>query len=287
MPRIRTWTVALILPLAAVVPGRAQTLAAGPVKLELKLKAGQAQTYRVTVDTDLSAILPGGAVKKTNTRSSGTFEMTVDRVNADGGYSVRVKPITQSISVDGKDKTPEDLPDTEVRANLSADGRFSDLSGAKKSDDASPSVMDGEDFLNTVFDKTVGFPAKTLAVGDGWSDQIDSPLDDTQPKVDLHNKLVALDTLNGKTVARVLHILATPIVDAKKEQGVTMGGSIEGGGLGTVDLSTGLVLDEQDVLRLKVDVTAQNPQNAAQSVNLGTTANIRIHVLALPPDATS
>lgn len=286
MPRYRPWIAALILPLAAAAPGRAQTPPAGPVKLELKLKAGQAQTYRLTVDTDLSANLPGGAVKKTSTRSMGTFEMTVDRVNGDGGYSVRVKPLSQSVSVDGKDKTPDNLPDAEVRATLLPDGRFTNLSGAQKAEGASTGVMDAEDFMNTVFDKSVGFPARTLAVGEGWTDQIDSPLDESQPKVDLHSKLVALDMLNGRPVARVLHVVVAPIVDAKKQEGVTMGGSIEGGGLGTVDLGTGLVLDEQDVLRLKVDVTAQNPSNASQIVNLGTIANIRVHVLALPDSAS-
>lgn len=287
MPRHRYWIAALALPLAAALPARAQAPAAAPVKLELKLKAGQAQTYRVTVETDLTANLPGGQVRKTNTRSAGTFEMTVDRVNADGGYLVRVKPLNQSLIVDGKDKTPEDLPDAEVRATLATDGRFSDLTGAKKAEESTAGVMDGEDFLNTVFDKTVGFPTKTLAVGQGWTDQIDSPLDESQPKVDLHNTLVAIDTLDGKQVARVLHVLATPIVDTKKQEGVTMGGSIEGGGLGTVDLASGLVLDEQDVLRLKVDVTAHNPSNAAQTVNLGTVANIRVHVQALPDSTAS
>jgi hypothetical protein len=285
MPQFPFRKTAFVLSLAAGLAAHAQTAPAGPVKLELKLKAGQSRTFRVTVDTDMAATLPGGVVKKTNTRSAGTFEMTVDRVNPDGGFSVRVKPVSQSISVDGQDKTPDDVPDTEVRANISTDGRFSDVTGGKKAGDAPTTVMDAEDFLNTVFDKTVGFPAKSLSVGQGWADQIDSPLDESQPKVTLNNKLMALDTLNGKSVARVLHVLAEPIVDPKPQEGVAMSGTIEGGGLGTVDLASGLVLDEQDILRLKLDVQAQNPNNTSQTLTLGSVTNIQNHEQALPEAA--
>jgi hypothetical protein len=276
------WKYALVLPFAAGLAAHAQDAPTGPVKLELRLKAGQSRTYRITGATDMVATLPGGVVKKTNTRTSGTFEMTVDRVNADGTYAVHVKPLGQSVTVDGKDTTPDDVPDAEVKATVTSDGRFSGVSGGKPESESAKAVMDGEDFLNTIFDKDVGFPTKPLTVGEGWADKIDSPIDEKQPKVTLNSKLVAVDMLNGKPVARVLHVIAEPIQDPSPEPGVTMTGTMEGGGLGTVDLDTGLVLDEQVILRLKVDVTAQNPSNSAQTVNLGNVANIKIHVQALP-----
>ncbi|HEY3413309.1 MAG TPA: hypothetical protein VGM51_09680 [Armatimonadota bacterium] len=260
----------------------AQDVPTGPVRLDISLKAGQTRTFKIVSDTILTTTIQSLEPKKTTTKSSGTFEMVVDAVNPDGSYAVKIHTVKQALSVNGADTPAPDGADADVKATLTRDGRFRDVSGAPKLKDGVPAPMTGEDFLNTVFDKEAALPSQPVAVGETWKDKVESPVDNTQPKMTVNNKLVALDLMDATPVARVLRIICEPIQNPSPEPGVTVSGKMEGGGLATMDLASGLVADERDTLRLTVNVEAQNPANSAQKVNLKTEANIKVRVQSAP-----
>ena len=280
MISLKHWTAVAFTVCAGVA--LAQTVPSGPVRLEINLKEGQTRTFKIVSDTVLTTTLPGIEPKQTTTKSSGTFELVVDAVNPDGTYAVKVRTVKQALSVNGTDTPAPDGADAEVKATLTRDGRFRDVSGTPKLKDGAPSPMTGEDFLNTVFDKEAALPTHPLAVGETWKDKVESPVDNSQPKLTVNNKLVALDLMDATPVARVLRIICEPIQNPSPEPGVTVSGKMEGGGLATMELASGLVADERDTLRLTVDVEAQNPANAAQKVSLKTEANIKVRVQSAP-----
>jgi hypothetical protein len=263
----------------------AQDAPKGPVKLEINLKAGQSRTFRVVNETVLTTSLPGSEPKKTTTKSTGTFELTVESINPDGSYAVRVRTLKQALSVNGKDVIAPDGSDAEVKATLSRDGRFRDATGKPKQKEGAPAPMDGEDLLSTVFDKEAALPSQPLAVGDTWKDKVESPVDETQPKLTVNNKLVALEVVDAVPVARVLRVICEAVPSPSQEPGVTVTGKMEGGGLATMDLGTGLISEERDALRLTMDVEAQNPADASQKVNIRTLADIKVRVQSSPTAA--
>lgn len=274
----------MILALCAVAT-RAQDVPTGPVKLELNLKAGQTRTFKVISDTVLGTSVAGAEPRKTATKSTATFELTVDSVNPDGSYAIRVRTLAQTLSVGGNTVPSPDGSDAEVKATLTRDGRFRDVSGAPKAKEGAPSPMTGEDFLDTVFDKEAALPSQAVSVGSGWDDKVSSPVDQNQAKMTVHNSLVALDLLDTTPVARVLSIICEPVQDPSHQAGVTASGKMEGGGLTTMELATGLVLDERDSLRLTMDVDAQNPADASQKISVRTEANIKVRVQSVPTGA--
>lgn len=264
----------------------AQDVPTGPVKLEIKLKAGQSRTFRVVNETVLTTTLPGSEPKKTTTKSTGTFELAVESINPDGSYAVRVRTLKHALSVNGKDVPAPDGSDAEVKATLGRDGRFRDATGKPKQKDGAPAPMDGEDLLNTVFDKEAALPSHPLAVGDTWKDKVESPVDETQPKLTVNNKLVGLDLVDAFPVARVLRVVCEAVPSPSQEPGVTITGKMEGGGLATMDLGTGLISEERDALRLTMDVDAQNPADASQKINIRTVADIKVRVQSSPTAAS-
>lgn len=280
MKSLKHWTAVAF----AVCAGAAlaQDVPTGPVRLEINLKAGQTRTFKIVSDTILTTTLQGIEPKKTSTKSSGTFELVVDSVNPDGSYAIKVHTLKQTLTVNGTDTPAPDGSDAEIKATLTRDGRFRDVSGTPKAKDGAPSPMTGEDFLNTIFDKEAALPTQPVAVGETWKDKVESPVDNTQPKMTVNNKLVAVDLMDATPVARVLRIICEPIQNPTPEPGVTVSGKMEGGGLATMELANGLVADERDTLRLTVNVEAQNPANASQKVNLKTEANIKVRVQSVP-----
>jgi hypothetical protein len=96
---------------------------------------------------------------------------------------------------------------------------------------------------------------------------------------------VAVDTVDGAPVARVLRIICEPVQGPPQEPGVTVTGKMEGGGLCSLDLGSGLVTEERDALRLTMDIEAQNPANAAQKMSIRTEANIKVRVQSTAPSA--
>lgn len=283
MMRVKLGVVAILT--VTAVASHSQQIPTGPVKLELNLKAGQTRTFKVVNDTVLGTAVGGTESKKTATKSTGTFELAVDSVNPDGSYSVRVRTLAQSLSVGGNDIPSPDGSDAEVKATLTRDGKFSNVSGAPKAKEGTPAPMSGEDFLDTVFDKEAALPSHTVAVGATWDDKVSSPVDEAQSKMTVHNALVALDLMDATPVARVFSVISEPVLDPSPQPGVSASGKMEGGGLTTMELSTGLVLDERDSLRLTMDVDAQNPADASQKVSIRTEANIKVRIQSIPAGA--
>jgi hypothetical protein len=276
--------VAAFLAICAIA-GRAQEIPAGPVKLEINLKAGQTRTFKVVNESVLSTSVAGAEPRKTATNSTGTFELAVDSVNPDGSYAIRVRTLAGALSVGGNVVPPPEGFDAEVKATLTRDGRFRDVSGAPSLSKSGPAPMTGEDFLDTVFDKDAALPAQPVSVGATWDDKVASPVEQGDTKMTVHNALVAVDLMDATPVARVLTLICEPVQDPSPQPGVTAAGKMEGGGLVTMELSTGLALDERDALRLTMDVDAQNPADAAQKVSVHTEANIKVRVQSQPAGA--
>ncbi|HEY3267981.1 MAG TPA: hypothetical protein VGM37_13705 [Armatimonadota bacterium] len=267
----------LLLALAGAVSARAQT---GPVSLLLRLKAGQTQSYRITTDTTLKTTLPNGEAKSTNNHTVATFDLSVESVNPDGSYAVRVKRTSHQLTVDGETPDNVDVGEAEATAKLGTDGRYSGLSAASKPKPDGPSGASPEDFLSTVFDDEVGVPTRAVAVGERWKDQVKSPVDTDQNKVTVNSRLMAVDDVDGKRVARVLRVIAEPLHATGPDKNVSSEGVLEAGSFTSNDLGTGLTQDERDVLHLQMDMTATSP--AGQTVKIGSDAHIRIHIEAIP-----
>lgn len=269
-------------PKEAAAPKGAAAVAepTSPVRLELRLKPGESHRFRVTEDTVMKASMPGGGTRRTAKITTATFDLLVDRVNADGSYAVRVRPGSQTVTVNGKD-TPPDAPTTEATATLGRDGRLSNVSDPQPGEDEAEAGFDAREMLETLFDEDAGFPAQPVPLGGGWKDKIESPLDESAARVTVNNTLVALDVLEGKQVARVLNIAAEPIEAPADESGVAMSGTLEGGGLANIDLATGLPLESRDTVRMRVTVTGPAPVGEG-TISIESEVHVKFHLRAIP-----
>lgn len=269
-----------LLPIAVLLASAVGAIAA-PVRLEVRLEAGQSHRFRVVDETALSATLPGGGERKSNTRTTATFDLLVDRVNPDGTYTVRVRPGAQTVVANDRETTVDPLP--EATANLSRQGRISRITGPERSSGDSGSGYAARDFLEFLFDEEAGYPSNPVEIGGAWKYQVESPLDERAGRITINNTLLAVDELDGKQVARVLNIVAEPVQVPADEDGVTMAGTLEGGGLANVDLATGLPLEGRDTVRLRFTVSAPRPDGTG-SMDVATEATIKVRLHAVEPD---
>lgn len=267
---IATTTVALAA--AAPMDAAAPT---GPARLELRLETGRAYRFQIDQESVSRAALPGGASRRNATRAGGAFDLTVERANTDGSYTVRVHPVSQTISINDRSVPVSDKDKGDVTANLSRRGLLSGLpERAEKKGEAE--AITAADFLNTLFDEEAGHPASAVSVGESWKDVVKSPLDEKAGRLTVHSTLVALERLDGRGIARVLNVVSDPVKAPEDENGVTMEGTLEGGGLANVDIATGLPVEGRDVVRLKLNVSAPAPDGSR--IAFETETNISVHV---------
>jgi hypothetical protein len=250
------------------------------VAFQLNLKPNTGRAQKMVVDVNGAMQMPGAqGSMPINVRLEAATKFFVDKKNEDGTYDVRYRIGGIKMTMNGQ-PMPSGMAETmEIKAVMGKDGKVSKISGLENAP-AGGMGMDPTQMMRGALMNNVGFPDKPIAVGETWTVSAPMPFDPTgSSNVQVTNKLLSVETVNGQKIASIESKLAGPLkMDMQQPVPMSMAGTLEGSTTVRMDVGSGLPIDSTGVTKVKTTMTIDNQAGNGEkmTMTMDMTVNARL-----------